>query len=186
MKTLTRLPAVDTPNLLVCEMIPHHAKGFAGFMTQPRYQRYTSVRLRTEADVKVFVARSISRQGDERRNVFHLAAEERSSGEAIGDGFMIAQQGRVYEVGWGVHPAMWRMGFGTEIGQALLGLSFERLNAKRAWCKVVSANIASARLAKRIGMELQEPLADYPLGDGRVEAVDVYAMASEEYFERSY
>lgn len=186
MKTLTTLPAVDTPNLVVCEMIPHHAMGFVRFMTQPRYQRYTTIRLRTDAEVKLFVARSISRQGDERRNVFHLAAEERSSGEAIGDGFMIAQKDRVYEIGWGVHPAMWCMGFGTEIGQALLGHSFERLNAKRVWCKIMSANTASAKLAKRLGMKLEEPLADYPIGDGRFEVVDIYAMTAEEYFERAY
>jgi [ribosomal protein S5]-alanine N-acetyltransferase len=186
MKTLTRLPAVDTPNLVVCEMTPRHAKGFAGFMTQPRYQRYTAVRLRTDAEVKVFVARSIARQGDERRNVFHLAAEERSSGEAIGDGFIIAQQGQVYELGWGVHPAMWSMGFGREIGQALLGLSFERLKAKRVWCKIMCANVASTKLAKRIGMRHEKPFADYPIGDGRFEAVDIYAMTAEEYFERAY
>ncbi len=186
MSTLTTLPTVETPNLLVGEIALHHAKAFSGFMMQARYQRYTAMRLRSEAEVSAFVARSVSRQGDERRNVFHLAAEERSSGEAIGDGFIIAQRGQVFELGWVVHPAIWSCGMGTEIGQALLGLSFERLKAKRVWCKIMSANDASAKLAARIGMKHERPFADYPVGDGRFESVDIYAMTSEEYFDRPY
>ena len=130
MKSLTILPLADTPNLIVREIESYDVKAFAGFMMQPRYQRYTAMRLRNDAEVAAFVLRSVARQGDDRRNVFHLAAEERSSGEAIGDGFLIMQRDRTIELGWGVHPAMWSCGFGTEIGAALLGLSFERLKAK--------------------------------------------------------
>ena len=186
MSTLTTLPSVETPNLVVCEMALHHAKAFAGFMVQPRYQRYTTLRLRNEAEVGAFVARTVARQGDDRRNVFHLAAEERSSGEAIGDGFMISQRDHAFEVGWGVHPAMWGMGFGTEIGSALLGLSFERLKAKRVWCKVMTANKASAKLASRIGMRHEKQVGGYAVGDGRIENVDIYVMTSEEYFNLPY
>jgi [ribosomal protein S5]-alanine N-acetyltransferase len=186
MSTLTTLPAVETPNLMVREIALYHAKAFAGFMMQPRYQRYTAMRLRSEAEVSAFVTRSVSRQGDERRNIFHLAAEERSSGEAIGDGFIIAQKGHVFELGWGVHPAMWSLGFGTEIGHVLLGLCFERLKAKRAWCKVMSANTASAKLARRIGMQRENQLPNFPIGDGRYENVDIFAMMAEQYFDRAY
>ena len=115
MKSLTILPLADTPNLIVREIESYDVKAFAGFMMQPRYQRYTAMRLRSDAEVAAFVLRSVARQGDDRRNVFHLAAEERSSGEAIGDGFLIMQRDRTIELGWGVHPAMWSCGFGTEI-----------------------------------------------------------------------
>ena len=78
MKSLTILPLADTPNLIVREIKSYDAKAFSGFMTQPRYQRYTAMRLRSDAEVAAFVLRSVARQGDDRRNVFHLAAEERS------------------------------------------------------------------------------------------------------------
>ncbi len=186
MKSLTILPLADTPNLIVREIESYDAKAFSGFMTQPRYQRYTAMRLRSDAEVAAFVLRSVARQGDDRRNVFHLAAEERSSGEAIGDGFMIMQRDRTIELGWGVHPAMWSCGFGTEIGTALLGLSFERLTAKSVWCKVMRANSASAKLARRIGMVHEKRVAGYAVGDGRIEDVDIYAMTSAEYFDLPY
>ena len=77
-------------------------------------------------------------------------------------------------------------GFGTEIGTALLGLSFERLKAKSVWCKVMRANSASAKLARRIGMVLEKRVAGYAVGDGRIEDVDIYAMTSAEYFDLPY
>ncbi len=186
MKSLTILPFADTPNLIVREIESYDVRAFSAFMMQPRYQRYTAMRLRSDAEVAAFVLRSVARQGDDRRNVFHLAAEERSSGEAIGDGFLIMQPDRTVELGWGVHPAMWSCGFGTEIGAALLGLSFERLKAKSVWCKVMRANTAPANLASRIGMAHEKRVAGYAVGDGRYEDVDIYAMTAAEYFDLPY
>jgi RimJ/RimL family protein N-acetyltransferase len=65
-------------------------------------------------------------------------------------------------------------------------MSFERLKAKRVWCKIMTANKASAKLAARIGMRLEKQVAAYAVGDGRLENVDIYAMTSEEYFDLSY
>ena len=86
MTLLTRLPAVETHSLILREIESRDADAFCGFMMQDTYQRHIAMRLSNEAEVKAFVNRSVSRQGDERRNVFHLAAEEKLSGEAIGDG----------------------------------------------------------------------------------------------------
>jgi [ribosomal protein S5]-alanine N-acetyltransferase len=186
MTLLTRLPAVETQSLILREIEPRDTDAFCGFMMQDSYQRHIAMRLSNEAEVKAFVSRSVARQGDDRRNVFHLAAEEKLSGEAIGDGFLIVQRPRTLEIGWGLHPAMWRMGLGSEIGSAVLGLAFERLKAERVWCKVMSRNSASARLAKRIGMKHLRSHPDYPAGSGRFTAVEFYAMSAEEYFDQSY
>jgi len=186
MTTLTVLPAVETPQLILREIELRDAKALAAFMVQEPYQRHIAMRLRNEPEVKAFVSRSVARQGDERRNVFHLAAEEKLSGEAVGDGFLIAQRKGLLEVGWGVHPAMWAMGLGTEIGQALLGLAFERLKAERVWCKVMTANAASARLARRIGLRHVQSHPEYPAGGGRLAPVDIYALTAPEYFDLAY
>ena len=119
MTLLTRLPAVETQSLMLREIEPRDTEAFCGFMMQDSYQRHIAMRLSSEAEVKAFVNRSVARQGDDRRNVFHLAAEEKMSSEAIGDGFLIVQRPRTLEIGWGLHPAMWRMGLGTEIGCAV-------------------------------------------------------------------
>ena len=186
MSTLTRLPAVETPSLLLREIEPRDAAAFCNFMMQESYQHHIAVRLASETEVKAFVTRAVARQGDERRSVFHLAAEEKLTGEAIGDGFLIMQHPKAVEIGWGLHPAMWRMGLGSEIGAVLLGLAFERLKADNVWCKVMSGNDASTRLAQRIGMRHLKSHADYPAAPGRCASVEFYAMQAADYFDRGY
>ena len=186
MSTLTILPAVETPQLVLREIEVRDAEAFAGFMTQESYQRHIAMRLKTEAEVRAFVTRSVARQGDERRNVFHLAAEEKISGEAVGDGFIILQSQGTMEVGWGVHPAMWHMGIGTEIGRALLGLAFERLKASRVWCKTMTANTASDRIARRLGMSHADTNPDYPAGGGGFGPVNIFMMTPSDYFDLPY
>jgi [ribosomal protein S5]-alanine N-acetyltransferase len=186
MSTLTILPAVETQNLMLREIDRRDVRAFAAFMLQPSYQRYITLKLHNEADVGSFVARSVAKQGDERRNIFHLAAEERMSGEVVGDGFLVLHPGRHVEIGWGVHPGMWGMGMGTEIGTALLGHAFERLNAQRSWCKVMSPNAASLALARRIGMKHEKKLVVSPRADNDVKTIDIFAMNADFYFDRPY
>jgi len=186
MSTITRLPAVETPSLVLREIELRDSLTFSSFMTQEAYQRHIAVRLASEQEVRAFVTRAVARQGDERRTVFHLAAEEKLSGEAIGDGFLILQRPRTIEIGWGLHPAMWRMGLGTEIGEALLGLAFERLKAENVWCKVMGGNEASARLARRIGLRHLKSHPDYPTAPGHHGLVEFYAMSDSDYFDLSY
>ena len=186
MATLTTLPSVETQQLILREIQLRDMDALSGFMTQEAYQRHIALRLKNDAEVRAFVTRSVARQGDERRNVFHLAAEEKISGEAVGDGFIIVQHKSVVEIGWGVHPAMWSMGLGSEIGRALLGLAFERLKAERVWCKVMQANKASERLARHIGLRHVQSHKDYPAGGGRFEPVSIYALTAPEYFDLPY
>ena len=155
-------------------------------MTQARYQRHITHRLRDGDMVQDFVARQVAAQNDSRRHVYHLAAEEKQSGDVIGEGFVIAHRNGSHELGWGVHPAMWSKGYGTEIGRALLALGFEGLKARTMWSKVMADNAASIKLALRIGMTHQESVAAYALGQGKIGPVDVYSMSQSAYFELPY
>ena len=90
------------------------------------------------------------------------------------------------EIGWGLAPEFWGRGFGTEIGEALLGLAFERLQVEECWCKVMVPNTASANLARRIGMKLVKSQSDYPTGGGRFGPVDMFMLKRDAYFARPY
>jgi [ribosomal protein S5]-alanine N-acetyltransferase len=186
MTTLKSMTALETPHLILREIEHDDGDELAAFMTQPRYQKHIAHRLRNGAMVQDFVNRQIAARSDVRRHVFHMAAEEKFSGDVIGEGFVIAHQDGSHELGWGIHPAMWSMGFGTEIGRALLGLGFEHLRAKRMWCKVMTPNTASAKLARRIGMALVTTHASHPIGNGEFGEVDVYALTSSDYFDLPY
>ncbi len=186
MLTLPILAAIETPNLILREIAEGDSTDLACFMTQARYQKHIVHRLKDLDAVKIFVARQVAAQGDARRRVFHLAAEERFSGEVVGDGFLICHHDNTLEMGWGLHPALWQVGFGTEIGKALLCLGFEKLKASSVWCKIMRQNKASLRLARRIGMKQKAAREDYPVGQGRFEQVDIFALSADAYFELPY
>ncbi len=186
MTTLTILPSIETPHLILREMQENDVEDLTAFVTQSRYQRYITHKLRNDSEVRAFVNRHILAQRDGRRRIYHLAAEETMSGEVVGDAFMIAHADASLELGWGVHPALWRMGFGTEIGRALLALGFERLRVQHVWSKVMTSNVASSRLARRIGMHLTSTKPEYPVGQGRTEAVEIFGLNADAYFELPY
>ena len=186
MLSLSTLKDLETQNLILRELRAGDGKDMAHFMTQPRYQRFIAQRLHDEAEVLAFVSRQVAVQGESGRRSFHLAAEERYSAEVVGDAFLMARMDKSVEIGWGLHPALWRVGFGTEIGRALLALGFEHLRAEKLWCKVMRPNLASAALAKRIGMKIAEGRENYAISPGRFEAVDFYSMDAETYFNLPY
>ncbi len=186
MATLTTLPTLNTPHLLLREMRQNDAEELASFVTQFRYQRFITHKLRNDAEVRAFVHRNILAQGDNRRRIYHLVAEEHMSGEVIGDAFIINHKPDSFEIGWGMHPALWRMGFGTEIGRALLATCFEKLRAKEAWCKVFAENSASRQLARRIGMVLTRTEIVKIGSQDRRQSVEVLSMADSSYFELPY
>jgi [ribosomal protein S5]-alanine N-acetyltransferase len=180
------VPRLEAPHLLLREFTHNDTEELSAFMTQPRYQRHITHRLRDGAMVQDFVHRQVAAQGDNRRHVYHLAAEEKLSGEVIGEGFVIAHRDGSHELGWGVHPAMWSNGFGTEIGRALLALGFEWLKARTMWSKVMSDNTASIKLALRIGMTHKESLSAYALGQGKIGPVDVFSLSQSAYHDLPY
>lgn len=186
MSDLLTVAAIETPHLILREMERRDVPELTAFMTQSRYQRHISHKLRDAAMVQDFVARQIAARNDNRRHVFHLAAEEKLTSEVVGDGFIIAHSDGSHELGWGIHPAMWAMGLGTEMAQGLLALGFERIKAKSLWCKVMTPNVASAKLARRVGMRHVEAHADYRLGTGALGAVDIFRISVGEYFDLPY
>ena len=186
MTTAVTIREIETQHLLLREIERDDTDELAAFMTQPRYQRHIAHRMRDGIMVADFVRRQVAARADKRRHIFHLAAEEKMSGDVVGEGFVINHGNGSFEIGWGVHPAMWAMGLGTEIGAALLAISFEKLKATDVWCKVMDGNTASAKLARRIGMKHMTSHLDHPTAPGQRGEVHVFSLQAGEYFDLPY
>ena len=161
-------------------------KAFSHFMTQASYQRHIAMRLRNEDDVKNFVTRQVARQGDERRHIFHLAAEDKKRSLAVGDGFIILGRGGLAEIGWGVAPDLWGRGYGTELARLLTAMAVERLGALAVTCKVMAPNLASRRVAEKVGYLPDGTIATFTTNDGRQVTVHLFKVTRDHYFEAPY
>ena len=59
------------------------------------------------------------------------------------------------EVAYTIAQEYWGQGLGTEAAQAILQYGFEQLKLSRLVCLIVSENIASQKVAQKIGMSLE-------------------------------
>jgi RimJ/RimL family protein N-acetyltransferase len=56
------------------------------------------------------------------------------------------------EVGWRLRPAFWGLGYATEAASAVLRHGFDRMGLEEVLAEIDAANIASVRVAERIGL----------------------------------
>ena len=180
------LPEVLTLRLEVREMATRDAAALAGYMTEPVYNRYLAVHYRSLPEVAAMIQRNRLRQGRPGRTQYRLAGAERSSGRAVADGFISLLGAGAAEVGWGVDPASWNLGYGTEIARALVALAVERLAVETVWCKVMAPNLASARVAARAGFAHVRTRQSGLVGLAPERDVEIYRLDADAYFEAAY
>ncbi|MGE0210450.1 MAG: GNAT family N-acetyltransferase [Parvibaculaceae bacterium] len=186
MVTLLHIPEIETPKLVVREIVEDDWAAFATYMTRPDYQQWIAARLPSAAKVRGFVRGALARQGWPQRKSFHLAAVTKTSGRVIGDGFILLAADRTAEIGWGVAPSRWGRGVGTDIARALVGLSIERLGVNKVWCKVMAPNAASLRVAEKAGLAHRRTFEGHPVGHSETVDVHVMALDAAGYYEAAY
>jgi len=186
MPSLTILPAIATPLLNVREIRRSDSKALAIYMTRTDYQWYLAVRYRDAQAVAMFVERAVARQEKAGRSAWHLVAETEKSHRIVGDGFILVGSDGAAEIGWGVDPELWGMGYATEISRALIAQAFERLSAKAVWCKVMVGNKPSVRVAEKAGLHEMPPASLSKAAAQNARSVRYFKLEVAEYFEAPY
>jgi RimJ/RimL family protein N-acetyltransferase len=174
------------PGLRFREWKSGDAPALARFMVQPAYNRWLAVQMQSVAEVDLMVKRHLMRIKNNDRRHYRMCAEDISTGELVADGFIWLLGGGAAEVGWGVDPAVWNCGVGTTMAEVLCGMAIERLDTDEVWCKVMSPNLASAQIARKLDFSLQKSVMPGSTGLARAHDVDIYRLTAEEYFERGY
>jgi RimJ/RimL family protein N-acetyltransferase len=104
-----------------------------------------------------------------------LAVVERSTGRLLGrSGPWYPEGWPGLEVGWVIDRARWGEGFATEAGRASLDHCFDVLGAHEVISLIQPGNIASVRVAEKLGARPERQLRDF-LG---APIVDVYVHRS--------
>ena len=87
----------------------------------------------------------------------HLAAELKETGEFIGMGGIIPREingKQEYEIAYSLKPAFWGNGFATEIARSFRDHGFKNKIADRFISIIDIANLQSAHVARKNGMEV--------------------------------
>ncbi len=174
------------PGLHFREWEPGDTPALARFMVLPAYNRWLANAVVGLADVDAMLKRHVARLRSGDRRHFRLCAQDVSTHELVGDGFVFMRGGGAAEVGWGVDPAVWNCGVGTMMGEIVCGMAVEQLGAEEVWCKVMSPNLASAHIAAKLGFELSKTVTSSVGASGDVVDVHYFKLTAQNYFERGY
>ena len=110
----------------------------------------------TRAESRSWIERNRKRYEDD--GFGRCAVILRSTGELVGDCGLIrtvVEEQPEVELGWIVRYAHWGKGIATEAGAAWRDYGFDSLGLKRIVSMVSEQNVASRRVAKKLGMTLE-------------------------------
>jgi RimJ/RimL family protein N-acetyltransferase len=115
-----------------------------------------------------------------------LGAELAASGRLLGDVTLFFRSARHAggEIGYAFHPDIAGQGYATEACTALLNLAFDRfggLGLHRVVARMDARNLASARLASRLGMREEAHHRSSEMFKGEWADVVVYALLDHEW-----
>jgi RimJ/RimL family protein N-acetyltransferase len=101
---------------------------------------------------------ALEREGD----AVVLGVEVEATGELVGDVMLrwVSVEHRTGEIGYVIHPKHAGQGYATEAAHGLLHTAFDELVLQRVIARVVAANLASARVAVRLGMRQEAHLVE--------------------------
>jgi RimJ/RimL family protein N-acetyltransferase len=115
-----------------------------------------------------------------------LGAQRISDGRVIGDVvlFFHSERHAGGEIGYAFHPDVARQGFATEACTAVLDLAYGELGLHRLVANVDARNLASIRLAERLGMRREAHHVSCEMFKGEWADLVVYAMLDDEWRSR--
>lgn len=153
MREYTANPILETTRLLLREL-SHEADGdfIARLLAHPEVMRYWPAPLtRVEADA--WIEKQLGRY--ERDGYGYWMVSLKETGEPVGQaGIMMIELDDVIEPGLGyiIDFTAWGNCYATEAASACVGYAFNTLGRDRVVAPIRSANVASVRVAKKIGM----------------------------------
>lgn len=86
------------------------------------------------------------------------------------------------EVGWSFHPDAWGRGYALEAGQAAIDFAFQSLGWEEVIHNIDPDNVASIRLAERLGSRIRGPgKLPEPFADAKV---DIWSQSRADWLAR--
>lgn len=170
-------PTIETGRLRLEPLVPRHLTAYTALIAQPEVHRYLSRAQEIAADPAGQAARIIAIATEQwaRRSYGPFALFEKESDILIGRGglFWIEALQDV-EINYMFDPTVWGRGYATEAATAFLTIGFDRHNLPQMVATTNPANVASARVLQKVGMQT---VGKKDLGGARM--IDLHEIARE-------
>jgi ribosomal-protein-alanine N-acetyltransferase len=148
-----RLP-IETERLTIRRFEPGDRASLAALYADPEVMRYIPNGVLDDAGLERMLAKYARVEAE--HGFTFWAIVDRASGRFLGDvGFGVYDRTGDPELGYSLARSAWKNGYATEAAGACLAAALEQLDAPRVVALVDADNVASLRVAERIGMQQQ-------------------------------
>lgn len=176
---------LETERLILRPFRPEDAVRYHSYRSLPETVRYLYRDPMTmEQSIErmpVYASLDFEKESD----IFVLAIQPKNAREMAGEILfklesIRAKQG---EIGWSLHPDSIGNGYATEAATALMKYGFEHFGFHRVFARIDTENVASVKVAERLGMRREGHLIENDAFNGRWGSEYIYAVLAAEYFE---
>jgi RimJ/RimL family protein N-acetyltransferase len=156
------------PRLTIREFhhVPRDIDALHAIFGDPETARYLPFEPRDREDCADQVALYLEEAENDPRTVYRLAVTLTEEGEdavPLGNavlGIEGAESQRAAFIGYALRRDAWGLGYATEIARLLCGFGFGELKLHRLAARLDPANLASARVLRKVGFQLEGRIRD--------------------------
>lgn len=154
------VPRIETARLLLRAFRRSDFEGYAAHLADPVAQAHLQGVVDRRTAWRTFAAASGFWMLD---GAGWWAVEWRDRGEVVGTvgAFFRETAPEALELGWSVYRPFWGQGFATEAARAALELALTAHARRRAIAHIDATNVASVRVAERLGMRYETDVELY-------------------------
>ena len=172
--------ALRTERLVIRPIEPRDAEALAAYRGMPEVCRYVPFEPQSADDVSRRIRETWNRDTADGGNRQFVVEVDR---HVIGDVvlFWHGESRDVAEIGWMLHPGLGSRGFATEAARAVLAFGFWDLGIRRVTALLDERNVASARVAEKLGMRLEARHVEAAVFKGELSTELIYAIVAREF-----
>jgi aminoglycoside 6'-N-acetyltransferase len=149
---------IVTDRLRLRRSRPEDAETISAYRSDPAVHRYQGWERTDPAGVRAEINEMAPRAPGAPGGWTQLSVEDRTTGDLVGDvGLSPAEdEPGVIKIGYTMSPAYQGRGYATEAVRALIAYAFDTLGADVVRAYASALNLASIRVAEKVGMQLIE------------------------------
>jgi RimJ/RimL family protein N-acetyltransferase len=174
---------IRTSRLVIRELRASDRDALLSIVREPEQIRHMLLFLETEEQLDEFLTKARNSALAERRLDYHLAVEDRESGQYLGSCCVMVESSEPSsaELGYWFLRENWGKGYATEACIAMLNLAFGELGFHRVWGKCHVRNAESAKVMEKLGMKYEGTLREHVWLRDHYRSSLIYGILAHEY-----
>lgn len=176
---------ISTDRLLIRDFTHDDWLKVHTYASDPEVAKYMIWGPNSEEQTREFINSTIEMQQQVPRVDFECAVILKETDQLIG-GCGLRKDGKIGEIGYCFNPIYWKKGYASEAAAALINYGFKELELHRIFATCRPANIGSANVMKKVGMQYEGHLREHMWHKGKWHDSYLHSILKHEWKANGY